>query len=132
MGRVLHSWNIFDLLVISGSVFTMFVSGPGLAILRLVRVFRVLRVIKRLYALRRIINALTKSMIPMVNAFTVLFLVASIYSTLAVILFGEKSPVLFGSFSAAFFTVFASASLSCLFQHNPRAKLVGVPCKSDW
>eukprot|EP00961_Rhodomonas_salina_P080510 1083277-Rhodomonas_salina.1 len=99
------SWNVFDLLVITASLLAFaFQNLPGFSLLRLIRVFRVLRVFKKLQSLRRIINALTASVMPMMNAFAVLFLVTAIYAILGVSLYRDQSPVHFGSFSSAMFT----------------------------
>lgn len=49
-----------------------------------------LRVFRRLASLRRIINALSSSVLPMLNAFTVLFLITAIYAILAVKMYRQQ------------------------------------------
>jgi voltage-gated sodium channel len=56
--------------------------------------------------LRRIVVALSASLIPMCSAFAVLLLISAIYSVLAVDLYGHVRPAYFGSFSASLFTMF--------------------------
>ena len=50
--------------------------------------------------------AISSAMVPMMNAFFLMFLVTAVYAVLAVDLFGEKFPLYFGSFSPSFFTMF--------------------------
>jgi len=98
---------VTDLLVVAVSIVALILKdAPGFSLLRLVRVFRVVRVVRRLQSLRRIVNSLASSIVPMCSAFSVLFLVTSIYAVVAVDLFGEENPVYFGSYSASLFTMF--------------------------
>ena len=65
-----------------------------------------IRLVRRLSSLRRIVNALASSVVPMCSAFSVLFLVSSIYSVIGVDLFGAKDAAYFGTYSASLFTMF--------------------------
>ncbi len=47
-------------------------------ILRLMRALRVIRLFGRLKALKKMISALTSSIVPMMNAFLILFIILSI------------------------------------------------------
>ena len=80
-------------------------SIPGISLLRLARILRVLRIFNRLRSLRAIINALTASILPVGNAFSVMALVTSVYSIVGSQLFGAADPSLFGDFTTSLYTV---------------------------
>ena len=62
------SWNLFDLFVVVMAIATKFLTAiPQLKLLRLVRIFRVARLFKKVRSLNRIINALTSSLVPVMN-----------------------------------------------------------------
>lgn len=111
------SWNVgnmFDVIVIAASwVQIIFrASGGGVTLFRLIRIFRVLRLFKKLHSLRRIIAALSSSVVPMLNAFGVLFLFCAIYAILAVNIFQDRpNNARFQSFSYALFTMFHMCTL---------------------
>ena len=72
---------MFDFIVVTTSLLAVaLASTPGLSSLRLLRAVRVLRLFARLPSLRRIVNALTASLVPVSNAFLIMLLVVSIYS----------------------------------------------------
>ena len=75
------------------------------------RVLRAVRLLKKSKSLAPIVNALLASIMPVLNAFTLLGLVSAIYASMAVGLFGTQSPVLFGKLSSSIFTMF---QVSCL------------------
>ena len=81
-------------------------SLPAIAVLRLVRVFKMVRLFTKARSLRMLINALVSSLLPVLNAFAILFLVSSIYAVVATDLYRSRSE---------FFTDFAN-SLYSLFQ----------------
>lgn len=100
-------WNVFDLFVVSTSLISLALEGlPGVSILRIVRAFRVLRLFGRLGSLRRIINALTCSWLPVLNAFAVVMFITAVYAILGVTFFRDRSMKHFGSFTRAFVTMF--------------------------
>mmetsp|Transcript_42423 Transcript_42423/g.86731 ORF Transcript_42423/g.86731 Transcript_42423/m.86731 type:complete len:381 (+) Transcript_42423:198-1340(+) len=77
------AWSVFDLVVVAMALLSFFVSQiPGVSILRVMRAFRVLRLFGRLKALRQIINALTASIVPVLNAFLIMLIVTSICASL--------------------------------------------------
>jgi hypothetical protein len=99
-------WNVFDTVVVSISILGISLeSMPGLSVLRLLRAFRVLRLFGRLGAHRRLLYALTASLLPVVNAMVVVALVISVYGILGVDFFGDKHPR-FATFAEATFTMF--------------------------
>ena len=97
----------FDLLVVTISLVSLvFDDVPGIKSLRIMRAFRVMRLFGRLHSLRQIISALTKSIIPVMNAFLIMMLVTSIYAILAVTFYRDRNREYFGNFSRAMFTFF--------------------------
>ena len=76
-------WNVFDFLVVGCSVLSLIIPAlPGISVLRLLRVFKMIRLFQQLQSLRVLINALSTSVLPVLNAFVVLLLVTSIYGML--------------------------------------------------
>ena len=71
-------WNIFDICVVSLSLVALGPIPMPINVVRSVRAFRVLRFFGRVGALRDIISALTAAVLPVLNAFLVLFIVAAI------------------------------------------------------
>ena len=72
------SYNLFDLIVISLSLVALGPINLPVSVLRVIRAFRVIRIFGRLSALRNIVAALTKSIIPVCNAFMIVLLFISI------------------------------------------------------
>jgi len=100
-------WSVFDLIVVAVSLVSIGVEEvPGLSILRLLRAFRVLRLFGKLASIRRIINALGSAVVPVCNAFLIMFLVTAIYAIMGNSLFGDLDDLYFGTFSRALFTMF--------------------------
>jgi len=99
-------WSLFDLIVVTFSWISMFLDAiPGVSVLRVMRAFRVLRLFGRLQALRKITNALTASIVPVLNAFLILALVTAIYAMVGIGFFSDRSQN-FSSFSHAIITMF--------------------------
>ena len=69
-----------------------------------------MRVFRKLRSLRILINALTSSIVPVLNAFVILLLVTSIYAVMATDLFGQYVPDKFGTFFISMFTLFQVAT----------------------
>ena len=80
--------------------------NPTTQLLRLVRVFRVIKGFQLLSSFRLIINALTRSVLPVFSAFIILIVVMCICAVMAVFQFGEGDPVNFGNLSRALFSIF--------------------------
>merc|ERR1719456_1258156 len=80
------AWNVFDFIVVSIGLLTMFnapLPGP-FKMLRMMRAFRVFRLFKRIKSLNKIMVSLARAVPGVVNAFVILFIVMCIYSILAV------------------------------------------------
>jgi len=105
-------WSVFDFVVVSLSVMALILDdgASDVNVLRLLRPLRVVRLLGRLRSLRLIINACTRSLIPVSNAFLVTFLITAIYSILGVSFFDNLAPEYFGKFSVALFTMFQIAT----------------------
>jgi hypothetical protein len=87
---VSDNWNIFDLFVVStGHIAMLMPSGERIpvTILRLLRAFRVLRIFGRMKSIRLIINALSASIIPVLNAFFVMGIVLVLYAIIGTTVF---------------------------------------------
>uniref|UniRef100_A0A6U4LAN9 EF-hand domain-containing protein n=2 Tax=Hemiselmis andersenii TaxID=464988 RepID=A0A6U4LAN9_HEMAN len=100
-------WSVFDLIVVTLSLLAIAFAGVGdFNNLRLLRPLRVVRLLGRLESLRLIINACTRSLIPVFNAFLVTFLITAIYAILGVTAFDNLAPEYFDTFSISLFTMF--------------------------
>ncbi len=72
---VTNPWSIFDLIVVTLSLVTL---GPLDLPISILRALRVVRLFGRLAALKKILAALTASIVPMCNAFLIMLIVAMI------------------------------------------------------
>jgi hypothetical protein len=73
-----NPWSMLDAYVVLMSLVALGPVDIPITILRLMRAFRVIRLFGRLKALKKMVTALTSSIIPMMNAFLILFIIASI------------------------------------------------------
>jgi hypothetical protein len=88
--------NIWDAVIVTLSVASL---GPLelampvniLRFFRVVRILRVLKIFSRLPELKRIISALSHSLIPMLNAFLIVLVVMAIYSIIGVTYFRDQA-----------------------------------------
>lgn len=108
-------WNIFDFVIVGVSLIALFASDSSTAgaisILRVLRIFRVFRLFGALPALRRVVDALFKS-IPGISAIVaVLGLLFYVCAVMSVQLFGDRFPDQFGSMPTALFTLFQLMTL---------------------
>jgi voltage-gated sodium channel len=96
------AWNIFDFLVVAGSLVA---SGP-FTILRALRVLRTLRLVSTVPEMRRVVEALLRA-IPGISAIlgvlTVFFYVGAVLTTSE---FGARHPELFGTLGTSAITLF--------------------------
>jgi hypothetical protein len=105
--------NIMDFVVVIISILSIFLEElPGVSLLRLIRIFRVVRVFKKLESLRILVMALASALLPVCNAFFMLFIVAAMYSIVAVMFWSDLEGFhdLFGKFSVALLTMCQVAS----------------------
>jgi len=102
----MSAWNVFDLVVVVTSIQGMVQGGGDMSVLRVIRALRVFRLFRRVESLRKVLQALGGSVLPVSNAFLILLLFSMIYAILGVTFFAEDFPVYFGDFSKSLFTIF--------------------------
>jgi hypothetical protein len=103
--------NWFDTAIVIISVCNVIVSMvggelPNAKLLRLLRLGRAVKLFKSLKDLNRLITAVSKSVVPVCNAFFILFIIAAIYAILGTNFFGTQSPEYFLNFKTSLFTMF--------------------------
>lgn len=96
-------WNVFDFIIVG--IALMPASGP-LAVLRALRVLRVLRLISVVPSMRRVVEALIKSLPGMGSIAALLAIILYVFGVMATKLFGADHPEWFGSLSRSLFTLF--------------------------
>ncbi|MCH2057713.1 MAG: ion transporter [Thalassotalea sp.] len=126
-------WNIFDTIIVIGSLVPT--GGSGVLIARLLRVFRVLRLVSMVPELRLLINALIAAIPRMSYIALLMFVIFYIYAAIGSIVFSEINSELWGDVSIAMLTLFRVAtfedwtdylglfSLSILLAFSSRALL---------
>lgn len=89
-------WNICDFVIVILSFIQIIVTDllevQQLRLLRLFRVLRVLRLFGKLQHLRHIVSSITKAIVPVLYAMFIVLMVVSIYATIGVEIFRERSP----------------------------------------
>ncbi len=73
-----NPWSMLDLFIVVMSLVALGPVGIPVTVLRFMRAFRVIRLFGRMRALKKMISALTLSIVPMMNAFLILFIILSI------------------------------------------------------
>ncbi|WNC71045.1 ion transporter [Thalassotalea psychrophila] len=103
-----NGWNIFDSLIVIGSLIPA--GGSGVLLARLLRVFRVLRLVSMVPELRMLINALLKAIPRMGYIALLMFVIFYIYAAIGSILFNEINDFLWGDVSISLLTLFRVAT----------------------
>jgi len=103
--------NWFDAAIVIISVCNVIVTAsggelPNAKLLRLLRLGRAVKLFKTLKELNRLITSVSKAVLPVCNAFLILFIIAAIYAILGTNFFGEQSPEFFLNFKTSLFTMF--------------------------
>ena len=75
---VTNMWSILDTVVIVTSLASIMVASQPTSIVRILRALRVIRIFGRVKSLKKIVSALTMSLLPVLNVFLILFLLISI------------------------------------------------------
>lgn len=101
-------WNIFDTLIVIGSLVPD--GGSGVLLARLLRVFRVLRLVSMVPELRLLINALIKAIPRMGYIALLMFVIFYIYAAIGSIIFHDINEVLWGDVSISMLTLFRVAT----------------------
>jgi len=101
-------WNIFDTVIVIGSLIPA--GGSGVLLARLLRVFRVLRLVSMVPELRLLINALIKAIPRMGYIALLMFVIFYIYAAVGSILFHPINETLWGDVSISMLTLFRVAT----------------------
>jgi len=101
-------WNIFDTLIVIGSLIPS--GSSGILLARLLRVFRVLRLVSMVPELRLLINALLKAIPRMGYIALLMFVIFYIYGAVGSILFDKINDTLWGDVSISMLTLFRIAT----------------------
>ena len=99
-----NGWNIFDTLIVIGSLIPA--GGTGILIARLLRIFRVLRLVSMIPELRMLVNALFKAIPRMGYIALLMFVIFYIYGAIGSMLFAHINDFLWGDVSVAMLTLF--------------------------
>ncbi len=103
-----NGWNIFDFVIVAGSL----VPGANtFAVLRALRVLRVLRLISVVPALRRVVDGLGRAIPGILSVAALLLIVFYVGAVMATTLYGAAFPELFGSLEDSVFTLFQMMTL---------------------
>ena len=101
-------WNIFDTLIVIGSLIPT--GGSGVLLARLLRVFRVLRLVSMVPELRLLINALIKAIPRMGYIALLMFVIFYIYAAMGSMVFHNINEELWGDVSISMLTLFRVAT----------------------
>ncbi len=102
-------WNIFDTLIVIGSLVPLD-NAQAVLIGRLLRVFRVLRLVSVVPQLRLLINALLKAIPKMGYIALLMFIIFYIYAAIGSLFFANINDALWGDVSIAMLTLFRVAT----------------------
>jgi voltage-gated sodium channel len=103
-----NGWNVFDTVIVIGSLIPT--GGSGVLLARLLRVFRVLRLVSMVPELRILINALLKAIPRMGYIALLMFVIFYIYAAMGSMFFHTINEVLWGDVSISMLTLFRGAT----------------------
>lgn len=107
--RFFHDgWNVFDTIIVVGSLIPD--GGSGVLLARLLRIFRVLRLVSMVPELRILINALLKAIPRMGYIALLMFVIFYIYAAIGSMFFHQINEVLWGDVSISMLTLFRVAT----------------------
>jgi hypothetical protein len=75
---VTNGWSMFDFFIVTLSLVSLAVDGVPVRLILLLRCCRVLRIFGKLPSVAKIFAALFQSLIPMLNAFFIIFIIAAL------------------------------------------------------
>lgn len=105
----LDGWNVFDTLVVIGSLIPLD-NSEAVLLGRLLRIFRVLRLVSVVPELRFLINSLLKAIPRMGYIALLMFIIFYIYAAIGSMFFAKVDEVLWGDVSIAMLTLFRVAT----------------------
>lgn len=97
-------WNVFDLVIVVGSLLP--VGGSTVLLARLLRIFRVLRLVSLVPELRGLVNALFKAIPKMSYIALLMFVIFYIYAAMGSVFFANINSKLWGDVSISMLTLF--------------------------
>lgn len=97
-------WNVFDLVIVVGSLLP--VGGSTVLLARLLRIFRVLRLVSLVPELRGLVNALFKAIPKMSYIALLMFVIFYIYAAMGSVFFASINSKLWGDVSISMLTLF--------------------------
>lgn len=103
-----RGWNLFDLVIVIGSLVP--VGGSTVLLARLLRIFRVLRLVSLVPELRGLVNALFKAIPKMSYIALLMFVIFYIYAAMGSVFFASINPTLWGDVSISMLTLFRVAT----------------------
>src|SRR5690554_5695126 len=106
---LMDSWNLFDTLVVIGSLIPLD-NAEAVLLGRLLRVFRVLRLVSVVPELRFLINSLLKAIPRMGYIALLMFIIFYIYAAMGSMFFADIDEFLWGDVSIAMLTLFRVAT----------------------
>lgn len=106
---LLDGWNLFDTLVVMGSLIPMD-NAEAVLLGRLLRVFRVLRLVSVVPELRFLINSLLRAIPRMGYIALLMFIIFYIYAAIGSMFFAEIDDFLWGDVAVAMLTLFRVAT----------------------
>ncbi|MDC0663696.1 ion transporter [Marinobacter sp. SS21] len=106
---LLDGWNLFDTLVVIGSLIPLD-NSEAVLLGRLLRVFRVLRLVSVVPELRFLINSLLKAIPRMGYIALLMFIIFYIYAAMGAMFFADIDGTLWGDVAVAMLTLFRVAT----------------------
>ena len=106
---LLDGWNLFDTIVVIGSLIPLD-NSDAVLLGRLLRVFRVLRLVSVVPELRFLINSLLKAIPRMGYIALLMFIIFYIYAAMGAIFFASVDPELWGDVAISMLTLFRVAT----------------------
>ncbi len=101
-------WNIFDTIIVLGSLYPA--AGSTMLLARLLRIFRVLRLVSMIPELRLLVNSLLKAIPQMGYIALLMFVIFYIYAAMGSMMFANINPVLWQDVSISMLTLFRIAT----------------------
>jgi len=87
---LMDTWNVFDAIIVMGSLVTMFYDAGAIAqVGRVFRIARLLKIVKRAKGLKTLFNTMLTSLPSMANISSLMFLLYFIYAIIGITLFGK-------------------------------------------
>ncbi|GAA3563936.1 MULTISPECIES: ion transporter [Marinobacter] len=106
---LLDGWNLFDTLVVIGSLIPLD-NSEAVLLGRLLRVFRVLRLVSVVPELRFLINSLLKAIPRMGYIALLMFIIFYIYAAMGAMFFADIDDTLWGDVAVSMLTLFRVAT----------------------